>query len=344
MGALLEKIDDGLYRIERWIAVVASIVMAIVVFFDVVHRRYSSVESKLVEKLGAWTGMDPEGSTYQSLQDASGMIVWALTFGIVYFGIRSASSRPLLRDVPKPETHVPVAAPKAAGLAAVICVGTWFLLRILFGSGVPEDIIACDDAGFSWKCGMYPNGVTWAQPFALILTLWVGFVGASMATHDNRQLKVEALQRYLPEKVRNIAGLLSGLCAATFCIVLALLAYRYVGYKYDDYIEAGRLGGFYDGIDIPRYQGFLIVPMAYGIMALRFVNLGLRAFRGELDDTPTELADLDIPGAEDGSEDGAEASSGDFPPQSEIQTEDLLPRPGEDANEGDDHDEKGGAR
>jgi len=297
VGALLEKIDGGLYRVERWIAVVASIVRAVVGFFDGVYRRYSSVESKLGEKLGAWTGMDPEGSAYQSLQDSSGMIVWAPSFGIVYFGIRSASARPLFADVPKPETHVPTAAPRAAAYAAIICVGTWFLLRILFGSGTPEDIIACDESGYSWRCGFYPSGVTWAQPFALMLTLWVGFVGASMATHDNRQLKVEALQRYLPEKVRNMAGLLSGLCAAAFCIFLAVLGYRYVGYKYEDYLGTNKLGETFDSTSIPIYQGFLIVPFAYAVMALRFFGLGLRAFRGELDTTPAELADLDIPDA-----------------------------------------------
>lgn len=299
MGALLKKIDDGLYAIERWIAVVASIVMAIVVFFDVVHRRYSSIDSKLVEKLGAWTGMDPEGSTYQSLQSVSTYIVWALALGLVYFGLRSASSRPLVAKVekPAPEDDPPMPAPKALGISVGVLVGIWLVLRLLFGSGVPEDILECGES-YTWTCGIYPNGMTWAQPLALIFTLWLGFLGASMATHDHRHLKVEALQRYLPEKAQRIAGLLSALCAAAFCLFLALLAYRYVGYKYDDFVDAGGLGGFHDGIDVPRYKTFMIVPFAYLVMTLRFVATGVLAARGELDTTPSELADLDLPEGE----------------------------------------------
>ena len=75
MEGLLKKVNDGVYAVERWIVVVTSIFMAIIVFFDVVARRYSSAQSRLIEKVGGWTGLDPEGSTYQSLQDWSTVIV-----------------------------------------------------------------------------------------------------------------------------------------------------------------------------------------------------------------------------------------------------------------------------
>ncbi len=339
MAAWLKRIDDGLYALERWIAVVASVVMAIVVFFDVVHRRYSSVDSKLVEKLGSWTGMDPEGSTYLALQDASTWIVWGLSFLLVYFGLRSASSRPLIAKVPKPkpEDDPPMSKAKAAGVAVVSLVVTWLVLRILFGTGVPEDILECGE-DYSWTCGIYPNGMTWAQPLALIFTLWLGFVGASMATHDHRHLKVEALQRYLPEKAQRAAGLLSALASAAFCIFLAMLAYRYVGYKHEDFVDAGGLGGFHDGIDIPRYQTFVIVPFAYAVMALRFISTGILAARGELDTTPSELADIDFGDDEPAGEPESE-SKPESKAESKAESKDESPPPDdppEDEATGDD--------
>ena len=62
MEGLLKRVNDGVYAVERGIVVITSVLMAIVVFFDVVHRRYSSAESKLVEKLGKWTGIGRPGS------------------------------------------------------------------------------------------------------------------------------------------------------------------------------------------------------------------------------------------------------------------------------------------
>jgi hypothetical protein len=63
---------------------------------------------------------------------------------------------------------------------------------------------------------------------------------------------------------------------------------------HDDYVDSDGLGGLHDGIDLPRYQTFLVVPVAYVLMAVRFVSTGVLAARGELDTTPTELADLDF--------------------------------------------------
>lgn len=299
MEGLLKKVNDGVYAVERWIVVVTSIFMAIIVFFDVVARRYSSAESRLVEKIGSWTGMDPEGSTYAALQDASSIIVWALTFGLVYFGIRSASRRPLFQVVDKDPNEEPIETKKALALSAGILVACWLGLRLMFGNGEAQTIIECPES-YTWDCGIFPHGVAdWAQPLALVCTLWLGFLGASMATRDHRHLKVEALQRFMPEKAQRVVGLISSLITAGFCIFMAVLAWRYVGYMHEDYVAADGLGGLHDGIELPRYQTFLIVPVAYLVMALRFVSTGVLALRGELDNTPTELADIDFGGDDD---------------------------------------------
>lgn len=293
MEALLKRVNDGIYSVERWIAVVVSVVMAVVVFFDVVYRRYAAIDSKIIEKLGRWTGMDREGSFYLSLQDSSTIIVWALAFGLVYFGIRSASRRPLFEDVPKADAEEPIDVRTSLVVSLLILSACWLILRIFFGTGIPETILACPEA-YTWDCGIWPNGVTWAQPLALVFTLWLGFLGASMATRDHRHLKVEALQRFMPEKVQRALGLVSSLAAAGFCLLLAYLAWRYVGYMHDDYVDSDGLGGLHDGIDLPRYQAFLVVPFSYMLMAVRFVATGILAARGELETGPTELADIDF--------------------------------------------------
>jgi hypothetical protein len=185
--ALLKRVNDGIYAVERAIVVVTSVVMAIVVFFDVVYRRYASVDSKIIEKLGTWTGMDFEGGLYLGLQGASSFIVWALAFGLVYFGIRSASRRPLFEDVPKQAEEDPIAVGPALGGTVVILLGCWLILRLFFGTGVPETILECPET-YTWECGIWPHGVTWARPLALVFTLWLGFLGASMATRDHRHL------------------------------------------------------------------------------------------------------------------------------------------------------------
>jgi TRAP-type C4-dicarboxylate transport system permease small subunit len=140
---------------------------------------------------------------------------------------------------------------------------------------------------------MFPAGLTWAQPLGLVLTLWVAYLGASMATKDNLHLRVEVVQHAMPDKLRRMTGLLSGALTAVFCLVLAYIGYRYVLVRYDEWVSSDGLGSLHDGLPIPYFASFMVVPLAYVLMAVRFVGIGVLAFRGELETRPAELRDLE---------------------------------------------------
>jgi TRAP-type C4-dicarboxylate transport system permease small subunit len=297
----LQRLNGLVYRVEQFIVVASLLVMSVVVFLDVVQRRYTDPQSKLATKLSRWMGMADDSSGWQTMQDLSTWLILGIFVGLFYAAIRTASSRPLFQR-PRPNAEIehgkPPARSKSLIYALVGVAGCWFVMRVLYGSGEVQAIETCA-SGFSFDCGVFPNGLIWSQPFALVLTLWVGFLGASMATKDNRHLKVEAVQRALPENLKRISGLLSGLLTASFCFLLAYLAFRYVGYQRQDWLDSDKLGALYDGIDIAKWQGAVVLPLAYALMGLRFVSNGVLAFQGKLDDTPPELADVDLSGLDD---------------------------------------------
>jgi TRAP-type C4-dicarboxylate transport system permease small subunit len=292
VSAWLERIDRMTYRGERAIVVVALLVMSFLVFLDVVHRRYTDPESKSATLIGKVLGIAPGSESWNFLQEYAVVGIAAVFVALFYVGIRTASDRRLWRFRDGP--NMAPTRGKALAIAIALTGGCWLAMRMLFGSGEVMDFEYCDSTGYDFDCGVFPNGLVWSQPVSLILMAWVGFLGASMATRDNRHLKVEAVQRRLPKHLRRWSGLVGGLLTALFAVLLAYWGFRFVGAKLDEYIAADGLGGFHDGIDFPRFQGFLIIPTAYSIMALRFVVRGIKAYRGELDDTPTELADLDL--------------------------------------------------
>ncbi|WP_146155390.1 TRAP transporter small permease, partial [Enhygromyxa salina] len=304
----LKKLNHWLYQIERGIVVVSLMVMSVVVFLSVVHRRYADPESVLADKVAKLIGAERDGSTWQSLQDVAGPISALLLAGIVYLGFRTASRRKLWDrsdEAGKTAKEIhgePLSHAKCAAYTAVTILVAWGLTVLLFGTGRVEqyECIELSLAGeYSFQCGRFPAGLAWAQPLGLILTLWVAFIGASMATKDNLHLKVEAVQQAMPEKIKRISGLLSGVLTAVFCLLLAYLGYRYVIVKHEEFEISNGLGGLHDGIDIPYYISFSIVPIAYTLMAARFVGLGVLAFRGELEETPAELRELKAVEAEE---------------------------------------------
>lgn len=297
MGAVLKKINDGVYAVEKAIVVISLLMMSVMVFFDVVQRRYTSEGSKLVKVIAKMVRVDPESGSYESLMAASPWITGGLIFLLVFAGFLTASTRTLHVSGEKDDRQERPERRPSAVLAAAYAAGSvglaWLVLRVMFGSGV-QDALACSEQGYSWECGMFPAGIIWSQSMALVLTAWVGFLGASMATSDNRQLKVEAALRYYPEGVRRFIGLLSNVLTAVFCLFLAYMATKLILDLRDDYWQSDGLGGIFTGTSVPQYVGFAVLPIGYTLMALRFIGNGVLSFRGELVDTMGELGDMDL--------------------------------------------------
>jgi TRAP-type C4-dicarboxylate transport system permease small subunit len=289
----LEKINSLIYRVERAVVVASLLVMSLLVFMDVVHRRYSDPESKLSSILAGFFGIGAEDAAFASLQGLSPWLNGACFFFLFWLGISTASTRPIFgAERAEDDARRPSRA-KAAGLALGLVVACAFALHVVFGSGT-QDSEMCIERGFSLECGLFPSGLIWSQPVALVLTIWVGFLGASMATRDHRHLKVEAVQQRLPEGLRRKSSLVAGIFTALFCLLVAYLSWNYVLEQREDYLRSDGLGGVFDGLPVPRWVGFIVLPAAYLSMAVRFVLAGLAGFRGEQLGGLGELGDLDL--------------------------------------------------
>jgi TRAP-type C4-dicarboxylate transport system permease small subunit len=257
---LFKKIDRIVFQGERVFVVVALVVMSIVVFLDVVHRTFASEDNKGVAalvKLLSYFGqtIEPGDPTYVSLE---GWVPYALWVGFValgVLGIRTASRR----------EKIPML--KAVVLAVVGVVSVYGLIRVFVV--------------------MAPNGLVWSQRLALVLTLWVGFVAASMCTYENKHLKVEAAQRAIPEKFKPYVVFVSAVFTALVCFALMWLSTRFVLQRHVDFVETEGRGGLVPGLDLPLYQAFAVLPLSFAIMTVRFLARGVFALGGELPVAPS---------------------------------------------------------
>jgi len=300
--SVYKRIDHAVYRAERAVVVLALLVMAVVVFLDVVHRSFSGEESKFaaaVAKVGGWFGAEivPDTARYQQLVEVSPYVQLVVFIGLAYFGIRST------------KRSTPVRPPQAL-LGAIAMV--------LFAFGLVKLLLV-----------VMPNGLIWSQTLALILTLWVGFVGASMCTYENRHLRVEAVQRFLPEKVRPAVAFASGLLTTLVCLVLLWLSVRYVRFNYQEYVATDGKGGLFMGMDVPKYLGFAALPIAFAFMAIRFAVKAIAALRGEVE-VPIDpvTAAGGVPVVEDGED----------PAPSDVATEAMMASRPPDGDDDDDVD------
>lgn len=110
---------------------------------------------------------------------------------------------------------------------------------------------------------VFGTGLVWADTLVRHLLLWAGFVGGSVAAFEGRHISIDALSKYLPQRWKNIAGVITSLFGAVVCYFLANAGLTFVRSE----MEAG--GEFLFGL--PAYVAMVIIPIGYVLIALHFL-------------------------------------------------------------------------
>lgn len=122
-------------------------------------------------------------------------------------------------------------------------------------------------------------GVTllWGDPAIRHLVLWAGFVGAAVAARDGRHLRIDAVLRALPPRLRGWVDGIGSLFSCGICFLLCHLAVRFVNDE--------RTFGAAGDLVVATWVLQLIFPVTFAILAFRF---GIQGFRKLLHTTPLD--------------------------------------------------------
>lgn len=132
------------------------------------------------------------------------------------------------------------------------------LLTVMIGFAVTQILLR----------NLFDTGIPWADPLLRILVLWVGLAGAVVATRLDNHISINILSRYLPRRIRPYARLIVDVFTAVVCGVVAFHAARLVMGEHE-------FGATAFGV-VPVWIAELIIPLAFGIIALRYVVMGVQ--------------------------------------------------------------------
>lgn len=106
------------------------------------------------------------------------------------------------------------------------------------------------------------SGIFWADELLQHLVLWLGFLGASLATREHRHLSIDVLSHVLPTQWQPWLGLLVNTVALGLCMLLFQAGWGLVRSEY----TAGTMLTF----GVPTWLAQSIIPLGFGAIALRF--------------------------------------------------------------------------
>ena len=110
---------------------------------------------------------------------------------------------------------------------------------------------------------LFDSAILWADPILRVAVLWVGMIGAMVATRGDKQISVDVLSRFLPGRWKARARVVTDVFTAVVSAVVAWQAYRLV---LDD-----RAAGVTAVAFLPVWIFEVILPVAFAVIAVRYL-------------------------------------------------------------------------
>jgi TRAP-type C4-dicarboxylate transport system permease small subunit len=114
-------------------------------------------------------------------------------------------------------------------------------------------------------------GIIWGDVLVRVLVLWIGLIGAMIATRQNKHISIDLVARYLPTRFSLPVKAVVQLFAAGVCALAAFYSFVFV---HAEYYDGGRAFGH-----VPVWACEVIMPLAFAVMALRYLMMSLMRFK-----------------------------------------------------------------
>jgi len=123
---------------------------------------------------------------------------------------------------------------------------------------------------------LFDSGFVWADPAIRVMVLWVGMIGAMVATRNDKQITVDVVSRFLPSRWRAVVRVVTDVFTS---VVAGLVAWNAARLLLED-----RASGMNVFASVPVWVCETILPIAFGVIAVRYALYALshlfQAFSG----------------------------------------------------------------
>lgn len=121
--------------------------------------------------------------------------------------------------------------------------------------------------------GAFSAGLLWADSFLKHLVLWVGFLGASVAAHEDKQFAMDAATRLFKGKVAAAVALVVALFTAVVSVLLTRASWTFLEMEREAASVLFSVGSW----DAPAWIFQTILPGGFGLLSFHYAVKALNA-------------------------------------------------------------------
>ncbi len=106
-------------------------------------------------------------------------------------------------------------------------------------------------------------GIIWIDPLLRVLVLWAGLIGATVASRDNKHIRIDLISHFFSTRLHLLIQSFVGLFTTAICGLIAWHGSRWVQQDYQDQLTSFA--------DLPSWALEIIIPLAFGLIAIRYL-------------------------------------------------------------------------
>ena len=114
---------------------------------------------------------------------------------------------------------------------------------------------------------LFDSGFVWIDPLLRVLVLWLGLIGATVATRNNRHIRIDLLTRFFKRNTHRLIQSIIGQISAWTCLVVAWYGFKWVHMDYAD--------GLTSFVGVPAWTLEVIIPVTFALIGLRYLILSV---------------------------------------------------------------------
>ena len=118
---------------------------------------------------------------------------------------------------------------------------------------------------------LFETGIVWSDVLVRILVLWVGLVGAMVASRKGNHINIDIMERFLSERAKIVVNFVVELFTVFIC---AMVAYYSIQFVHMEWVDGGRAFA-----NVPTWVCEAIIPFAFTAIAIRYFILSFLNFK-----------------------------------------------------------------
>jgi len=115
---------------------------------------------------------------------------------------------------------------------------------------------------------LFATGLTWGDALVRNLVLWVGFIGAALATKEGNHINIDVVSQRMPSLGKTILASITHLFSFLICGLMTFASLKFIKNE----VQMGNVAF----LGIPSWIPEIILPITFILMTIRF---GLRSIQ-----------------------------------------------------------------